>query len=489
MVKLIIDNKNCYIRNINPKLIRKLEKKCSYLVSGFMYSPQFKAHRWDGKEHLLNFVPKKGYRVPVGLTEDVINFCKKNKLEFDIKNNKKIHNDLIDTKWNENIVLRDYQNAAVEAICSGYDWQIGSGMLKLPIRSGKTKTSAGIIHKLKKKTLFIVPSQLLLYQTVESLNESLCTSVGIIGDGKWDVKDITVATIQTLSQHSGGRKKIKNRWVEEKPDELFLSISKTFDCIIWDEVHHATAETWKSVVLGFDAYHKIGLSATIELNNERELERGVIWLKACCGNIRYELSMGYMIKNGYLMRQNVEIIPIKKPVGYKEYKWCSSLIDTLICNNKYRNEIIVKKAIEYKNKGLKVLIVSSRLEQLSSLSEIFDEKNTTYAIVTGRNDMPSRLKKIDDFLTGRKDILLGTVFKEGVDIPEIEIVINAEGGRDIKTTVQRMRNMTPCKNKTTSILVEFADLTNKYLAKHSKERIDFYRSNKEFNVKIIKGYE
>ena len=82
-------------------------------------------------------------------------------------------------------------------------------------------------------------------------------------------------------------------------------------------------------------------------------------------------------------------------------------------------------------------------------------------------------------------MLLGTVFAEGVDIPEVEVVINAEGGRDAKATMQRMRNMTVAEGKNRALLIDFMDEFNPYLQKHSMERLKVYRSIPEFNVEVI----
>jgi superfamily II DNA or RNA helicase len=803
MIKIFINNKYAYIRGARPAAIQDLEKICSYYVAGFVHSKQFQARRWDGREHLLNFVPKKGHRIPVGLVSDVLSYFEEKSANVKIINKKKWRNDKIDTAWNDSITLRPYQQEAVEAMCGGESWEKGGGLLKMPIRSGKTKTAAGIIHKMKRKTLFIVPSQMLLYQTADSLNESLCTEVGMIGDGIWNVKAITVATIQTLAIHAGRQKKVGKRWVNIPPDDKFNSISGEFDLVIFDECfvagtkigdkeiqnikvgdeiqsfdgknrlmrkkvthlfkkrpssllrikagrhtivctpnhpiktpngfvpalllrekdyimrsniylgvsngemfmvrrlrrrkrnkrlslqsirnhgknllfntlwksglwrnipkqststfkrikrnefapnenkqsdvfgknksqiignvkseqthptmverrkwttntdsgkiviigirrrmeirircenerrqrqwktrkierseliqnrcsapdaydrhrnrwhiahretkkirrekgrvlekirvesveilqptsdgtygglcpdgfvynlevedthtyiangigvhncHHLAAESWHNIILGIDCRCKIGLSATLELENVRELERGVIWLKACCGRIRYQVETSYLIEQGYLMRQNIEIIPIRQPMRYAEWRWSRDLQNQLIYENEHRNITIVEKAIEKLDSGLKVLIISNRHNQLLELHKLLVENEISHAIIIGNDSAKSRKEKVEAYLRGEFNVLLGSVFGEGIDIPEIECVINAEGGRDVKATVQRMRNMTPAIGKTEAVFIDFADLTNKYFARHSRDRLEVYRSEPAFIVKII----
>jgi superfamily II DNA or RNA helicase len=487
MLYITINNKYAYLRGMTPRLTKRLEKITSYLVSGFMFSPKFKAHRWDGREHLMSFVPQKGYRIPSGLVSDVVKELKESDIKYKIKCEYKRNGPKIQYNWNPKIVLRDYQNEAVGAICKGKKWERGSGLLKMPIRSGKTKTAAGIIHKLKKRTLFIVPSQMLLYQTKESLEESLSTEIGIIGDGNWDIKDCTVATVQTLGKHSGGVKKIgpRKKRIVIPPDEKFKSISNFFDLVIFDESHHLAGDVWHAIVMGFDCRHKLGLSASIHLEDIREWGRGVIWLKACCGNIRYEVSPNVLVEQGYLLKQNIELVIQNEPTGKEKWKWGKELLNTLIYENEFRNSKIVDKAIEKTKEGLKVLVVSNRLNQLSQLHKMMKDKNTKHEIVTGRDRTSSRKDKVKSFLSGDVNILMGTVFGEGIDIPEVECVINAEGGRDIKTTIQRMRNMTPASGKTKAVFIDFMDVTNKHFAKHSLERLKIYKEEPAFDIKII----
>lgn len=487
MVYITIYNKYAYLRGLNPKLIKRLEKATSYLVSGFMFSPKFKAHRWDGREHLMTFVHGKGYRIPSGLVDDVRKELEDLGYKYKIECKYTKNGPKVEYEWNPAINLRPYQIEAVDTICSGNKWVRGRGLLKMPIRSGKTKTAAGIIHKLKRRTLFIVPSQMLMYQTKESLEESLMMEVGVIGDGNWDVKDCTVATVQTLGKHSGGVKRegpYKKR-VSYPPDEKFKSIANYFDLVIFDESHHLAGDVWHAIVMGFDCRCKLGLSASIHLDDTREWGRGVIWLKACCGNIRYEVSPKLLVEQGYLLKQNIELVVQDTPTGKERWKWGKELVNELIYENESRNRKIVNKALEKTREGLKVLVVSNRLNQLSRLHDIMEAREVAHEIVTGRDKSDIRKHKVKKFLDGKVNILMGTVFGEGIDIPEVECVINAEGGQDIKSAIQRMRNMTPASGKTEAVFIDFMDTTHKYFAKHSAARLKIYKEEPAFDIKII----
>ena len=119
-----------------------------------------------------------------------------------------------------------------------------------------------------------------------------------------------------------------------------------------------------------------------------------------------------------------------------------------------------------------------------ALAEKISEQGIMFATITGRVPGRKRQELIEDYVEGHYKILLGTVFGEGVDLPSVEVVINAEGGRDVKSTVQKMRNLTPKKGKKEAIYIDFVDLMNPYFATHSLERLRVYRAEKAFRVKI-----
>lgn len=488
-IRLNTDNRHVYIKGASPNTLRALEHVTSYLVAGYMFSPAYRARprRWDGREHLLKFSPKKGYKAPIGLLGDIVRTLNEMGKRYDMDTSgRSLNGPVIEVGWNPDVVLRPYQVEAVEAICQDGTWDYGSGLLKMPIRSGKTKTAAGIIHKIKRRALFIVPSQMLLHQTKASLEETLeGVTVGMIGDSEWRVDDITVATIQTLAKNAGGVKKVGKRTMRVPPTQQYKEIVKHFDLVIFDECHHLRGDVWHKVFMDFNCRYRIGLSATIHLDNDRENERGVIWLKACCGDIKHEVGTSFLIEQGYLMQQKVELVVCDQPEGYEDWKWCQELRDALIYENEWRNRKAVSKAQEKIAQGLKVLIVSNRHNQLAALHEMLVAEDVPHAIVIGNDRMDERKAKVQAFLDGEVSVLLGTVFGEGVDIPEIECVINAEGGRDVKAAIQRMRNMTPAAGKTEAVFVDFMDMTNKYFATHSAERLATYRSEHAFMIRIV----
>jgi len=472
-VRLIADNHYVHIKGASRNILRKLERELSYRVVGFQFSPAFQQRRWDGREHLLKFSRKHGYRVPIGLLAELYVNLRQLKAEVKVIDKRRRPIAVVEYDWNPDVELRPHQNEAVDAITGPV--LPGRGILKMPIRSGKTWTVANVIKRLKARTLVIVNSQLLLYQTRDALNHVLMRDgdIGVVGDSGWVESDITVATIHTLVN------------AREAGSERYKKMLSRYDMVVFDECHHLRGDVWREVMIDFDAFYKVGLSATVYLDNEREMERGVIWLRACCGEQRCDIPASRLIREGWLVRPTIKLYRVLEP-DLSEQRWSMALQNEAVYENEARNQLIVQLAQENVAQGLRVLIICNRLNQIGRLKMMLDDTNLVCEAVTSKNKAESRRTMIQEFVDGHIHVLVGTVFGEGVDIPEVECVINAEGGRDVKATVQRMRNLTPNKGKTEAVFIDFMDMTNKYFAEHSRERLKVYRSEPEFNVKLMR---
>ena len=512
-VRLIIDNKSVVIQHATPGVIKKLEQATSYLVRGHYFAPGYKRGFWDGREHTMVF-RKGNYTVPIGLLGVLREVLKEHDVEYELKRRASPPPPPVKFQWNKDVVLRPYQNEAVEAFCAAPER--GRGILKMPIRSGKTKTAAGVIHKLGVRTLFCVPSKMLMHQTARSLAESLPgADIGTIGDGTWQEGDhITVATVQTLARLRGGTKsqcsgnRLRDRsgaWVKGRyemstapcgrkqcdgghkrttaMDPRYPDLIKGYGLVIFDECHHLKGEAWRNVILSCPSRYRLGLSATVYFDSAKENETGVIWLRACCGAIKYEVSTSDLIEQGYLMRQHVELYAVREPRGLDGEKWSAELRNKAIYLNEWRNKFIVLKTIEKLSQGRNVLIVSNRLAQIDAISNLLHIYKVEHVTVTGSDPTQLRDERVGEFTRGNVHVIVGTVFNEGVDIPVLEVLINAEGGRDVKATVQRMRNMTPAEGKEVAELIDFWDDTNKYFRKHSRERAAIYEGESAFIVR------
>jgi len=301
----------------------------------------------------------------------------------------------------------------------------------------------------------------------------------MIGDGIWRPRDVTVASIQTMTARRARAKKSKNA------DRDYRTLLDTFECLIIDEFHHCMADEWRGAIANSDARYKLGLSATIFLDHDKEVELGAIWLTATTGPILLNVSVSELIEQGYLVRPEVKIIPIREPL--LKGGWSASLFKAGISENPVRNERIVREAVDLSARGKRVVIITNRLDQVSILSEMITRAGagTVTRSLVGSTNKEDRDLVLKSFKAGIIKIVISTVLDEGVDIPELDAVIVAEGGCDIKSTYQRLRCLTPSPGKERAYIVDFCDLTHPYFARHSKDRIQIYRSERAFKFKVV----
>lgn len=473
MISITLDNNYIYIRNVPGPIFGQLREKTSYRVAGYQYTTAYQEGRWDGKKYLLTYSKaEKIFKAPAGLAEKIVGIIENNGIKWELTDLRIYPK--YNLEFNQVTGLRPYQQEALELATEEYGLtkSVGRGIIKMPPRAGKSLTAAAIIAKLGVNTLFVVPSQLLLYQSQKAISEALGIEVGILGDGIWEPQDITVSTAQTL---------VAKRNTPQYRDVI------NRDLLIVDEYHHCTGDQWRNILHDCPAPYKIGLSATVFLNNYDEEELGVIWLRACAGEILIDIPVSELIRLGYLVKPKFLIVPIREPDLSDEW-WSQQLPKAAIWGNPIRNRIIAditEKLIKTENR--KVVIVSNRLEQVDTLFKMMNSSISCERIV-GATPAPKRAEIIESFRKGHISALIGTVLSEGVDIPEIDCVINAEGGKNIKTTYQRLRCLTLCEGKKDAVFVDFADMTHKYFAQHSRDRLSVYRSEKEFDIEILDNY-
>lgn len=138
-----------------------------------------------------------------------------------------------------------------------------------------------------------------------------------------------------------------------------------------------------------------------------------------------------------------------------------------IVNNSTRNKIIQEIADKY-SENKKILILTRRIEHAAILGRMI--KNSV--VITGETCSDARKQLFDDFKNYNNTVLIGSVkiFSSGVDIPSLDIILNASGHKSSIDSVQivgRVKRTSP--GKKFGYFIDFNDNT-KYLRKASKER-------------------
>lgn len=151
--------------------------------------------------------------------------------------------------------------------------------------TGKTYASAFAMRELGfKKVLFLVHRGQLARQTKKSYEKVFAKSVsmGLVGAGYHEYEaDYVFATVQTLNR-----------------DEHLLQYDKNaFDCIIFDEAHHVTADTYQKIMKHFTPKLWLGMTATPDKRDDNIAGRNVYEL--------FNYKIAYEIRLQQAMEENL----------------------------------------------------------------------------------------------------------------------------------------------------------------------------------------
>jgi superfamily II DNA or RNA helicase len=186
----------------------------------------------------------------------------------------------------KNYALRPYQEDALSKWIEN-DFK---GIICLPTGTGKTFLGLEAINHTKSKTLIIVPTINLLYQWRSSIIGYIKVpkeNIGIWGGGKQELSEITITTYDSAHIYV---KRFQN----------------AFDLLIFDEVHHLPAPTYRVIAEGTIATKRLGLSATPERSDELHHD-----LEFLVGKVVFRLEHEELVENGYVSPFELKTITIK----------------------------------------------------------------------------------------------------------------------------------------------------------------------------------
>jgi len=413
---------------------------------------------WSGE---TAFLSAKTWSFPSGLIGQVVEWFEETGLDYTIEDETEypfdeslIHKDML-----KGIELRDYQIESIKVALT-----FGRGLLGVATGGGKTEIIVGICKVLNVKTLIMVERKNLVTQTRKRFIERGFSSkdLGVYsGDTKQNDKLITIATTQSLKNIA-----------KELPEW-------GVKCIIADEVHHAKARTYLKVLRKLNgAKWRFGVSGTVFSDDELDNWYRMSYL----GQKLYDMSTATLVQQNILSKPIIKLIEINRPrdpnlAALRDYH---EAYKQGVAYNAYRNKIIVGLARSVAGKTL--VLFRLKDDHGKVLSEMLPE-----AIYLD-GDTPSEARDIlrEEFNKSKKGIMLAsTIFDEGIDLPGINNLIIASGGKSVIKVIQRLgRGLR--KNKQMQVHVfDFMDNTNNYLTKHSWERVNIYKEE-QHDVKLTK---
>lgn len=400
---------------------------------------------------------------PTGLMNIALEALKELGVNFQLEDLREAPGETAILRWqNTPWEPRYYQNEMIEL-----GLKSGRGVFEAAVGSGKSLVMAYLIKKISAKSLIIVPSKALsgqLYNDFSSWfgagNVQLLDAAKIRKVGK--LKAISIVTVQSLGslQKSGE----------------FAEFAKHIDALYVDEVHHAGASTYTSLLKDLEhVYYRYGFSGTFLRNDNKTLE---MW--SFLSNVLYEYPASKAISEGFLTPLEVTMYAME---GKPNLKYQTEY-DNHYCGNPELLEKIAEITQRFPDQ--QVLILVNKKDKCGLVvHEYLKSIDVDSSYISGDNKKDEINNTITAFNDKQIRVLIGSsVIGEGIDVRSTDHLIMCQGGKSEITMVQaagRVLRLFPGKSK--AYIHDFRFEGSKYLIKHADEREEIYIRNFQCQVK------
>jgi superfamily II DNA or RNA helicase len=434
---------------------------------------------------------KKTKSFPTGLLSEVVKILDNHKLSYKIID-KRPNYPLLNPKPLLGYTLRDYQLSSKDTALRHQNC-----IIRIATGGGKTAIMAGIAADLNGyRVVILVRRKMLLYQTIKVFQRELGEPIGQIGSGVVDIQRVTIAMVPTLARMVDPKWQfVADNELDGEDDDTKLSEEqkalvqehlRSCEAVIPDECHMLGSDT-AQIIMNYctNARYRIGFSGSPWRDDGKD-----ILLTAVTGPRVVDINASFLINmdppclvapNIYFFKTPEVRIPLymqgKYPDVYKEF----------IVENGERNALIITKAIEAYERGEKVLILVQQIEHGELFADFFEEHGYYADFICGARTMLARDEMIAQFQARTRSILIATngTMSEGIDIPEITVLINASGGKSSVQYYQKIgRAIRLFEDKNRCIIIDFLDQNIKFVHKHAKARIRIINSEPAYKLKI-----
>lgn len=385
MIKLII-NRGVYCKNLPRPAKRKIMKDLSFANPKYVNA---KKHGKNVSSLTLPTIPLyqaslKTWWFPRGYIYYLIQWLKENNYEYKVEDRTTLFRPLRIKFYG---TLRDYQEPAIKDILT-----YPVGVLEAGTGAGKTCCGINIIAKRKQPTLIIVHNKELLYQWENAIKKFLHYNCGLIGDGNYNIKHVTVGIINSVNNNID---KLNNLWGH----------------IILDECHRVSSNIFIETLQEFTAKYFLGLTATPYRSDG--LGNAIF---ACIGPILHTVDREMLTTIGAILKPQIKRISTK--FNYMYLGNYPEMISELT-NNINRNKLICAKVHQdFKKHKQSILIVSDRKKHCKSIQKMLLIDSL---VLTSSTTAKQRKKIIKKMKNGECKVLISTIslIGEGFDLDSL----------------------------------------------------------------------
>jgi len=328
----------------------------------------------------------------------------------------------------------------------------GRGVVVLPTGAGKTVVAMMAMEAVGARTLVVVPTIELLQQWRTGLIEKLglpAESVGVVGGGSDDMRPVTIITYQSAVS----------------PSRPLLDVG----LLVFDEVHHLPAASYRRIPRKVGAPYILGLSATTERMDGRERDLDALVGPEVYHKLPAELARDKHIAEYDEKRLYVDLLPEER-ARYEQfvadYRWYlagrrgmaapgAAAFQDLIRRSAV--DPAARQALQSHhqarlialNAHAKIDLVATLLHQhredkvivFSEYNAIVDRisRHLLLPSITYRTHARERRVVLERFRSGQySKLVTGRVLNEGVDVPDANVAIVVSGSAATREYIQRL---------------------------------------------------
>ena len=321
--------------------------------------------------------------------------------------------------------------------------------------TGKTYASAFAMRELGyKRVLFLVHRGQLARQTKKSYQKVFGKniSMGLVGAGYSDYDaDYVFAMVQTLNRDEHLHK--------YNPDE--------FDCVILDEAHHSSADTYQKVMNYFKPKLWLGMTATPDKRDDDVAGRNIYEIYNY--QIAYEIRLQQAMEEDilcpfhYFGISDVSLVDEKQ---LKSRKMADGDFNLLTGDERVRHIIEQAEYYGYSGDRVKGLIFCSRIDESEELSQKFNALGYRTVALNGSATEDERANAFERLAMDEKDasdemqpldyIFSVEILNEGVDIVEVNQVIMLRPTESPIVFIQQLgRGLRKAEGKEYVVILDF----------------------------------
>lgn len=330
--------------------------------------------------------------------------------------------------------------------------------------TGKTYASAFAMRELGfKRVLFLVHRGQLARQTKRSYESVFGSNVsmGLVGAGYHEYeKDYVFATIQTLNREV--------HLANYKPND--------FDCIILDEAHHSSADSYQKIMRYFKPKLWLGMTATPDKRDDSEAERNIY--EVFHHQIAYEIRLQQAMEENMLCPFHyfgISDLSIVEDKTAKARKLSEKNFNQLVCDERVKHIIEKAEYYGYSGERVKGLVFCSRIEESKELSNKFNEAGYRTISLNGDASEEVRAEAFERLAMDESDavadrqpldyIFSVEILNEGVDIIEVNQVIMLRPTESPIVFIQQLgRGLRKAEGKEYVVILDFiGNYTNNFM--------------------------